>query len=153
MPSAPEYFWFLDTLVCVRVSHRDGDDRISVLEHTARRGDSPPLHVHVNEDEIFHVLEGDFRFQVGGYERSGHAGDTVLAPKGVPHTYRVESDSGRWLTVTTHEQFEEFVRAMARKADSKELPPTGSPPTKEAIEALTGVAMRFGIEIVGPPML
>jgi hypothetical protein len=30
---------------------------------------------------------------------------------------------GRWLTVTTNEQFEEFVRAMARKADAKELPP------------------------------
>ena len=27
-----EYLWFLDTLVCVRVSHRDGADRISVLE-------------------------------------------------------------------------------------------------------------------------
>lgn len=153
MPAAPEYLWFLDTLVCVRVSHRDGDDRISVLEHAARRGDSPPLHVHVNEDEIFHILEGDFRFQVGTDERRGQAGDIVLAPKGIPHTYRVESNSGRWLTVTTHEQFEDFVRAVARKAAAKELPPIGGPPTKEAIEALTGVAKRFGIEIVGPPML
>ena len=153
MPGAPEYLWFLDTLVCVRVSHRDGRDRISVLEHAARRGDSPPLHVHANEDEIFHILEGDFRFQVGSEERSGLAGDTVLAPKGLPHTYRVESIHGRWLTVTAHEQFEEFVRAMARKAESKALPPIGSPPTKDDIEALTGVAKRFGIEIVGPPML
>jgi quercetin dioxygenase-like cupin family protein len=152
MPNAPEYLWFLDTLVCVRVSHRDGADRISVLEHAARRGDSPPLHVHVNEDEIFHILEGDFRFQMGTEERKGQAGDTVLAPKGVPHTYRVESNSGRWLTVTTHEQFEEFVRAMARKADAKELPPAGGPPSQEAIEALTGMAKRFGTEIVGPPI-
>lgn len=152
MPNAPEYLWFLDTLVCVRVSHRDGGDRISVLEHTARRGDSPPLHIHANEDEIFHILEGDFRFQLGTEERTGQAGDTVRAPKGVPHTYRVESNSGRWLTVTTHEQFEEFVRAMARKPDAKELPPIAGPPGQEAIEALTGMAKRFGIEIVGPPM-
>jgi mannose-6-phosphate isomerase-like protein (cupin superfamily) len=72
----------------------------SVLEHAARRGDSPPLHLHVNEDEIFHILEGDFRFQIGTEERNGQAGDTVLAPKGIPHTYRVESNTGRWLTVT-----------------------------------------------------
>jgi quercetin dioxygenase-like cupin family protein len=152
MPNASEYFWFLDTLVCVRVSHRSGADRISVLEHTARRGDSPPLHVHVNEDEVFHILDGDFRFQIGSEQRKGQAGDTVLAAKGVPHTYRVESDTGRWLTVTTHEQFEEFVRAMARKAQTDELPPVGGPPSAEAIEALTAVAKKFGIAIVGPPM-
>jgi quercetin dioxygenase-like cupin family protein len=147
-----EYLWFLDTLVCVRVSHREGTDRISVLEHAARRGDSPPLHVHVNEDEVFHILEGEFRFQIGTEQRRGGAGDTVLAPKGVRHTYRVESDGGRWLTVTAHQQFEDFVRAMARSAATRELPPSSGPPTQEAIEALTRMAERFGIEIVGPPL-
>src|SRR5688500_15827188 len=152
MSPPPEYLGLLDALVGVRVSLRGGRVRHSVREHAARRGDSPPLHVHVNEDEIFHILEGDFRFQVGSDERSGHAGDTVLAPKGIPHTYRVESSHGRWLTVTAHEQFEEFVRAMARKAGAKELPPVAGPPSAEAVAALTQIAKRFGIEIVGPPM-
>jgi|SRR5688572_27501337 len=152
MSTPLEYLWFLDTLVCVRVSFREGRDRISVLEHAARRGDSPPLHVHVNEDEIFHILEGDFRFQVGAEERTGQAGDTVLVPKGIPHTYRVESNSGRWLTVTTHEQFEEFVRAMARKPDAEGLPPIGGAPSQEVIAAFIETAKRFGIEIVGPPI-
>ena len=147
-----EYQWFLETLVCVRVSHRDGADRISVLEHAARRGDSPPLHVHVEEDEVFHILEGEFRFLIGTEERRGHAGDTVLAPNGTRHTYRVESDTGRWLTVTTRGQFEDFVRAMARAASAAELPPGSGPPNPEAIEALTRVAKTFGIEIVGPPL-
>ena len=152
MPTSAEYLWFLDTLVCVRVSHRDGVDRISVLEHAARRGDSPPLHVHQNEDEVFHILEGEFRFQIGDEQRSGHAGETVLAPKGVGHTYRVESERARWLTVTTPGQFEDFVRAMARNAPTRDLPPLSGPPTQQAIEALTATARRFGIEIVGPPI-
>jgi quercetin dioxygenase-like cupin family protein len=147
-----EYLWFLDTLVCVRVSHRDGGDRISVLEHAARRGDSPPLHVHVNEDEVFHILEGEFRFRVGTAERTGKAGETVLAPKGTPHTYCVESEHGRWLTVTTHQHFEDFVRTMARKAEGGGLPPASGPPAPEAIQELTAVARTFGIEIVGPPL-
>jgi quercetin dioxygenase-like cupin family protein len=152
MPNNPEYLWFLDTLVCVRVSHRDGQDRISVLEHAARRGDSPPLHGHLNEDEVFHILDGEFRFQIGTEQRNGHAGQTILAPKGVHHTYRVESERGRWLTVTTHGQFEEFVRAMARNAATRDLPPIAGPPTHEAIELLIRTAERFGIEVVGPPM-
>jgi quercetin dioxygenase-like cupin family protein len=152
MPRPAEYLWFLDTLVCVRVSHRDGADQISVLEHAARQGDSPPLHVHTNEDEVFHILEGEFRFQIGTELLSGRAGDTVLAPKGVQHTYRVESDGGRWLTVTAHQQFEDFVRAMARNAAARELPPASGPPTPEGIDALTRMAAAFGIEIVGPPL-
>lgn len=150
--AAAEYLWFLDTLVCVRVSHRDGRDRISVLEHAARRGDSPPLHIHINEDEVFHILEGEFRFRIAEDDRTASAGETVLVPKGVPHTYRVESENGRWLTVTAHQQFEDFVRAMARSADAKELPPPGGPPSPDAVAALTATARRFGIEIVGPPL-
>ena len=125
---------------------------MSILEHVARRGDSPPLHVHLNEDEVFHILEGEFRFQIGAEQRDGHAGDTVLAAKGVPHSYRVESERARWLTVTTHGQFEDFVRAMSRDAATPELPPVSGPPTREMIEALTGIAKRFGIAIVGPPL-
>lgn len=53
---------------------------------------------------------------------------------------------------TTHGQFEDSVRAMARKADTKGLPPARGLSKPEAIEALTAMAKRFGIEIVGPPM-
>ncbi|WP_147023297.1 cupin domain-containing protein [Microvirga aerophila] len=61
--------WFLNTHVIIRVSARDGSDGISVLEHRARQGDSPPLHIHHDEDEIFHVLEGEVRYRVGDRER------------------------------------------------------------------------------------
>ena len=152
MPTSTPYLWFLETLVRVRVSHRDGEDHISVLEHVARQGDSPPLHVHLNEDEVFHILDGEFRFQIGTELRNGQAGDTVIAPKGVRHTYRVESERGRWLTVTANRQFEDFVRAMARAAATPDLPPVSGPPTQEMIEALTRTAKQFGIEIVGPPL-
>lgn len=148
-----EYLWFLDTLVCIRVAWNEGTDGISVLEHHAPEGDSPPLHIHHTEDEVFHVLEGVVRLQVAGEERVLRAGETALAPKGVPHTYRVESaGGGRWLTVTARRDFENFVRAMARPAQRPELPPPSGPPTPEAAAVLAEVASRFGIEIVGPPL-
>ncbi len=143
----PELLWFLDTLVRVRVSHAASADGISVLEHLAPQGDFPPLHIHRTEDEVFHVIEGTLRLRVGEEERTVGSGDTLLAPKGVPHTYRVASAAARWLTVTTGRDFEEFVRAMARPAPLPELPPPGGPPTPEAAAVLAQTARRFGIEI------
>src|ERR687891_2223724 len=102
--------WFLNTLVHVRVGEADGTDGLSVLEHRTPFGDSPPLHVHTTEDEIFHVLEGEFRVQVGDEVRVYGPGSVLVAPKGVPHTYRAESPSGgRLITVTAHRDFERFV--------------------------------------------
>jgi hypothetical protein len=61
--------WFLNTHITVRISSRDGSDGISVLEHRASRGDSPPLHIHHDEDEIFrrcHVNSGVRASRVDG---------------------------------------------------------------------------------------
>jgi quercetin dioxygenase-like cupin family protein len=148
-----QHLWFLDTLVSIRVSVSAGTDEISLLEHHAPYGDSPPLHLHVNEDEVFYILEGELRIQTEQGEHRLGAGHSLLAPKGMPHTYRVESGQGaRWLTVTTHGDFERFVRALGRLAERQELPPPGGAPTPEAIQILTETARAHGIEIVGPPL-
>ena len=150
---AGRQFWFLDTRVIVRISFEDGWDRISALEHQAPHGDSPPLHVHRNEDEVFHLLEGEVAFRVDDKHLHGNAGDTFLAPKSIPHTYRVLSAGGaRWLTITTGEEFERFVRALGRPADRDRLPDRSRPPTLEQAQALVAAAARHGIDIVGPPL-
>lgn len=113
MHVAPRTLWFLNTLVRIHVSSHDGIDGISVLEHHARRGDSPPLHVHCDEDEIFHVLEGEVRYRVGEAERLACVGDILLAPKGIPHTYLIQSSEARMLTATRG-GFETLVRALGR---------------------------------------
>ncbi len=148
-----EHFWFLDTLVAVRVSHTHGTDRISLLEHRAPAGHTPPLHIHRTEDELFHVLGGEFCFHVDGQQRTLETGAILLVPKGVPHTFRVESPGGgRWMTVTTPGDFERFVRDVGRPAPRAELPPPPGPPTPEQAAHLAEVAGRYGIELVGPPL-
>lgn len=142
----------MGTLIRVRLSHRDGTDGMSVLEQTAPRGDSPPLHLHVGEDEVFHLLEGELRFSLDGQQRTVTAGETVIAPKGTPHTYRVESERARWLIITAHRQFEDFVRTMARPAEREEVPPPSGPPPPEVMAGLVATAKQFGIEIIGPPL-
>jgi len=147
-----ELLWFNDTLVAIRLSTSAGADGISVIEHLMPYGSSPPLHVHRHEDEVFHILEGTMRFHVAGRDIVGRAGQTVLAPKGVAHSYRVESTAGaRCLTVTTCGDFEKMVREVSRVATAAEMPPQEAP-TPEVIAALTDACARNGIDIVGAPL-
>ena len=145
--------WFLNTFVTIRVSEAEGQDHVSILEHRAPHGDSPPLHIHHTEDEIFHVLEGDFLFKIDGQEHRLGAGEFILAPKGIPHQYLIESaQGGRWRTITVPGDFERFVRVTSRPAERLELPEPAGPPSPEAAQALTEMAAQYGIEIIGPPL-
>ena len=144
--------WFLNTLVTFPVSHADGPDGMSVMDSLARRGDSPPYHVHHTEDEAFHLIEGELVVCIDGETRRALPGETHLLPKGVPHTYRVVSEEARWLVVTTEGDFERFVREAARPALAAELPPPAGPPSPEDQQALEELALLHGIELVGPPL-
>lgn len=146
-------FWFLNTSITVRVSQSDGQDGVSILEHHVPCGDSPPLHIHRTEDEIFHILEGEFRVKIEDKELEVGPGTIMLARKGIAHTYRaVSREGGRFLTVTVRGDFERFVRAMSRPAQNPGLPEPAGAPTPEAIQALTTAAAQYGIEIIGPPL-
>jgi mannose-6-phosphate isomerase-like protein (cupin superfamily) len=45
------------------------------------------LHVHLEDDEAWYVLEGTLGFRVGEERVTAAAGAAVLVPKGTPHTY------------------------------------------------------------------
>lgn len=144
--------WFLNTWVTVRVSESDGENHVSVLEHRAPYGDSPPLHIHRTEDEIFHVLEGEFLFVIDGKEHQLGAGEIMLAPKGIPHQYLIKSSQGgRWTTTTVPGDFERFVLVTSRPAERPNLPPA-TLPSPEDVQKLAETAAEYGIEIVGPPL-
>lgn len=152
-PVLAQQLWFQNSLVTIRVSMTDGEDGISVLEHRVPHGFSPPLHLHRTEDEVLHVLEGEFRLRVKDQEHRLRAGDALLVPKGVSHTYRVESAlEGRCLTTTMRGDFERFVRAVGRRAERPELPEPAGAPSADAIKALRTAAAEFGIDLVGPPL-
>ncbi|HUX33424.1 MAG TPA: cupin domain-containing protein [Gemmatimonadaceae bacterium] len=84
------------------MSHTGGPDTLSLMEHRAPEGHSPPLHIHRTEDELFHVLEGEFEFHVGDERRRLSAGACLLVPKGTPHTFRVTSSGPPTLEAVAH---------------------------------------------------
>jgi hypothetical protein len=140
--------WVLGGLVYVHLDAAQTGGAFALSERRARRGDMPPLHVHHRDDETFHMLEGSLTVHVGEQTIGLTAGQTALAPRNVPHTYRVESETARWLLINSPAGFERFLRAASEPASGDELPPAGRPfdPT-----ALTRLAAEEDIDILGPP--
>ncbi len=101
-------------------------------------GDMPPLHVHRNEDEGFYVISGQVTLFLPGREIELGPGDFALAPRGVPHAYRVGNEPAHMLVTSTPGGFERFVAAVA---DAGAIDPEG----------LTAIAADHDIEILGPP--
>src|SRR5215471_2761069 len=111
--------WFIDGLVQIHVSGEETEGRYSLLENHVPQGDMPPLHVHHDEDEVFHVLDGEVTLFLPGQEVALTAGETFRAPRGIPHTYRVESSTARLLVFCAPARFEGFVRAVSEPAPAE----------------------------------
>lgn len=106
---------------------------LGVVEVQMHPGDEPPLHVHKNEDEWFYMLDGDMTFHVGGENYSGRAGAFVSFPRGIPHTFTVESPSARFLVLNTPGGFERMFDLAPKTPE-------------DAVRALRA----YDMEVVGP---
>jgi len=143
--------WFVNGRIHIHVSRHDTADGLSIVEHHLPLGFGPPLHVHRDEDEFFHIIEGLFRFQLGTWIIAGMAGDVIALPRGVPHGFRVLSvEGGRCLTMTRG-GFEDMLREASRPADHPGLPDQ-IPPSAEQQAALHAICARHGIDLIGPPI-
>ena len=143
--------WYRDSHVAVRVSRTDNEDRLSVLEFTMPHGEAPPFHLHRDEDEVFHILEGTLLVQANEQRQLVGPGETVLMKRGVPHGFRVASREGARVLVITRGPFEGMVRAVARPAGHSALPEP-SELTAELRARMAEQCELHGIELLGPPI-
>lgn len=125
---------FLDGTATIVMSRYETGG-VSVVDVEMPGGTTSVVHAH-DEDESIRVLEGRVSFVVDGEWILGEPGETVVLPKGVPHSYEVESAAGaRWLSISSPGRFEDFVRAVSAL--------DGDP------IATTVAAAGSGIEILG----
>ncbi len=71
-----------------KVASSDTGDNLFIIEHrNLMPGAGPALHLHYSQDEWFYVMDGEVAFQVGGERIGLRSGESVLGPRGVPHTF------------------------------------------------------------------
>ena len=120
----------------------------AVIEHTlAPHALAAPLHRHMREDEIAHVLEGEIRIQQGDHVASAGPGTYVVKPRGVFHTFwNAGATPARLIEVIAPGGFEQYFEELQRLVSSD------GPPDMGSIIALAG---RYGLEfdLSSVPML
>jgi mannose-6-phosphate isomerase-like protein (cupin superfamily) len=152
-PCDVEAIWLFDVLFRSFRDEGAPPGGINLLEQVLPEGFSPPRHIHHNEDEIFYVLEGELEFRVGDEPVTLRPGDTLVAPRGIAHTFLVICTGGaRMLTITTKGEFEAMARAAGRPAEADALPPRQAAPTHTQMAVFEAACRANGIEVVGPPL-
>lgn len=147
-PDEGDALWFLGSLVTVKATGADTRGRATVVEFLNPPGFAPPLHRHTIEDEMFLLLGGRATFWCDGQELVAGAGDFVLLPAGLAHSFLVgPAEPLRTLQITTPSGFEQFAAAVGGRAGARQLPVPG--PVDPV--ALAHAAQLHGVEILGPP--
>ncbi len=146
-PEDGEALWFFGSLVIFKASAERTGESFSLVEQVAPRGMATPLHVQPEDEETYYVLEGEMTFYLGdGEPIPASAGSFVHIPAGTSHAFQVDSETARFLDLSTP-QHERFFRAAGEPARSRVLPPE----EPLDMEKLGAAAQRFGVEILGPP--
>src|SRR3954447_18012695 len=142
--------WYGDGLFEFLIPSDATGGRLSVFTATLVEGFSPPRHVHTREDEVFVVLEGEAAFEIDGRRLLAGPGTSVFMPRGVPHTFRIESLVARLLGVITPGAFEQLFRNLSVPASTRALPEPGT--VALDIPAVMAEQERLGTRVVGPPL-
>ncbi len=111
-----------------------------LLENTFLAKGGPARHLHDDQDEWFSVLEGAFQFEVGAERFRLQPGDSLLAPRQVPHVWAFEGSArGRILVA--------FFPAGKMEAFFREVTRANAMPPQDP-----GVWRAHGMERLRPPL-
>jgi len=126
--------------ITFKLTPKTSDD-VFIIENTFHEKGGPARHLHYEQEEWFYVVEGDFLFEIGDERFKLQTGDSVLAPRQVPHVWAHTGENlGRILIA--------FLPAGKMEAFFREV-------TKEnAMPPLDPELWRLhGMELMGPPLL
>jgi len=128
--------------VTIKAATGQTNGSLTVLELVIGPKKGPALHTHVREDELWYVIDGDFRFKAGGAMLRASTGGMAFGPRGTPHAFQnIGETPGRLLVITTPAGLERFFEEFAAL-----LPGPAGP------GALAAVGHANWIEFTGPPI-
>ncbi|MEM6686621.1 MAG: cupin domain-containing protein [Bacteroidota bacterium] len=101
-------------LRALKLSSEDTAGEIYLVEGIMPKGSEVPVHIHTQEDEIFHVLEGEVELVLGDEIIHAGAGTIVYLPRNIKHSIKTLGETtARVLNyVIPGQNFEDFFNEM-----------------------------------------
>jgi len=133
---------FGSRVIDFKVSSLDTSGDLFIIEVTDDSKGGPPRHLHKDQEEWFYVIDGEYIVEIGDQRYRLGPGDSILAPRGVPHAWaHVGERIGKQLLV--------FQPAGRMEAFFEELSEIEGAPQPEVMRRLFG---SHGMEMTGPPL-
>jgi mannose-6-phosphate isomerase-like protein (cupin superfamily) len=126
----------------IKISTSDTGGAFFAFEHADMGRGGPPRHFHYAQDEWFYAMKGEFAFEVGDERFTLRPGDSLFAPRMVPHVWAyVGAEPGTLLLAVQP--------AGSLEAFFMESCEMTSPPTPAEAESQFAA---HGMRVVGPPL-
>jgi quercetin dioxygenase-like cupin family protein len=123
-----------------KVATQDTNGALFVIEQTMHAQGGPPRHIHLEQDEWFYVVEGEFVAQVGDERFQLGPGDSLFAPRQIPHVWAFVGEQRGRLVVA-------FTPAGKMEGFFRETTKTNAMPTQDP-----ALWLAHGMQVVGPPL-
>ena len=126
----------------VKISGNDTNGDLAIFEQTSlSQGKGTPLHIHNTQDEVFYIIEGSYKFQVGDDKYDLKTGDSIFLPRKVAHAWTQVSKKGKMIvTVQPAGKLENFFVTMAALDHE--------PSQQEIVK----IFFDNDMQVVGPPL-
>ncbi len=128
------------TTLAFKLATADTGGGLFIIEQTNHAKGGPPRHLHPDQDEWFYVIEGEFVVEVGESTARLTPGDSLLAPRGVPHVWAFVGDGIGRLIVA-------FTPAGKMEAFFREVTKTEAMPAQDP-----DLWLAHGMRVLGPPL-
>jgi quercetin dioxygenase-like cupin family protein len=125
--------------ITFKVTPKDNNG-IFIIENTFHEKGGPAKHLHHDQDEWFYAVEGEFLLEVGQEQFRLKPGDSVLAPRKIPHVWAYTGGScGKMLIA--------FMPAGKMEAFFREVTKANAMPAQDP-----ELWRSHGMELLGPPL-
>ena len=125
--------------ITFKVLPKDEQD-IFILENTFHEKGGPARHLHLDQEEWFYAVEGEFVMEVGPERYRIKPGDSLLAPRRIPHVWAFAGGGrGRILIA--------FMPAGKMEAFFREVTKADAMPPQDP-----ELWRAHGMELLGPPL-
>lgn len=126
----------------IKVSTADSGGAMFAFEHADMGKGGPPRHVHHEQDEWFYATKGEFALEVGDEKFTLKPGDSLFAPRKIPHVWACVSDTPGTLLLSLNPAgtFETFIRDASKFS------------TLPSAEDTAKAFAAHGMKVVGPPL-